>query len=158
MTRLLALLPLLLLGACPEGDDDDLSPPEDCADEDVCTNDSCQLQTGKCYNTKVNGCTTGNPCKSNSQCADNNKCTSNLCIANKCAAKPINCDDYNPCTNDSCQSYTGNCYHAPIPGCVAAKCKKDGECDDQNNCTKDVCTYGWCTYVKQPDCAPQPGG
>ncbi len=130
----------------------------DCDDGEPCTNDTCHAAYGTCYNTKIYGCTAGNPCKTNAQCADNNKCTSNLCLKNKCAAKPISCDDYNPCTKDTCQSYTGKCFHQPVPGCVATKCAKQSDCDDQNKCTKDVCEYGWCKHVMQPGCAPSPGG
>src|SRR5262245_26398890 len=37
------------------------------------------------------------------------------------------CDDFQPCTLDTCDTSTGTCRHEPL------------SCDDQNPCTTDAC-------------------
>ena len=66
---------------------------------------------------------------------------------------PLDCDDGDPCTSDTCTTATG-CTHAPASGAVCAldKCHGSGtcvdgackftvaiSCDDQNDCTFDSC-------------------
>jgi hypothetical protein len=50
---------------------------------------------------------------------------------------PPDCDDGNPCTQDSCDPATGTCVHTPVP---------DGTpCNDGNPCTQnDTCINGAC--------------
>jgi hypothetical protein len=51
------------------------------------------------------------------------------------AGKPIDCDDDNPCTDDTC---------SPTEGCVHVN--NDAPCDDHNACTKnESCHDGACT-------------
>ncbi len=74
----------------------------------------------------------------------------------------LNCDDGNPCTDDSCLAFTG-CNHSPVSGsaCAPDPCHAQGtcdtgvckfavavSCDDGNDCTVDGCdaTTG-CTHV-----------
>src|SRR2546425_11935512 len=47
--------------------------------------------------------------------------------AGGCVHTPRNCDDGDPCTDDSCDPITGDCVHAPH------------NCDDGNACTADSC-------------------
>jgi hypothetical protein len=44
-----------------------------------------------------------------------------------CVHVPVDCDDQNPCTVDSCDPATGTCLHTPV------------NCDDGNDCTRDFC-------------------
>jgi hypothetical protein len=55
------------------------------------------------------------------------------CGPGSSSPRPDPCDDYDPCTADTCEA--GRCAHAPVPGC----CKSDAECDDGIACTLDRC-------------------
>ena len=61
-------------------------------------------------------------------CNDNNPCTVDSCdpVAG-CVHTPVNCDDGQICTLDSCSPDTGACVHTPI------------DCNDNNPCTADSC-------------------
>src|SRR2546427_328802 len=56
------------------------------------------------------------------------------------------CDDFNPCTVDSCDVANGTCRHDPL------------NCDDGNSCTVDSCSFdpshpgsgGGCVHETQP--------
>ena len=61
-------------------------------------------------------------------CNDRDPCTSNdQCVGSSCVGTPVDCNDFDLCTTDSCDPATGLCVHASIP------------CDDQNACTDDSC-------------------
>ncbi|GMV42703.1 MAG: hypothetical protein AMXMBFR64_44190 [Myxococcales bacterium] len=72
-----------------------------------------------------------------SSCKDGLACTGpDFCIGGKCGGGPLNCEDGDPCTADSCDSKVG-CVHVPADG---------GPCDDGNPCTEgDACASGTCT-------------
>ncbi len=119
--------------------------PVACNDNNPCTNDACDSATGTCKaiaNT-VN-------------CDDGNKCTvGDICAAGACkAGSAKSCADGTVCTDDSCDSATGNCVNAantkPCDDgskctaddvCAAGQCKpgKLLICDDGNACTDDLC-------------------
>jgi hypothetical protein len=101
-----------------------------CNDHSVCTeNDVCQ--NGTCTGTPRIQCDDGNACNGKETCNP----TTGLCVA---GAAP-DCDDDNPCTDDSCTG-AGGCVHAP----------RTGACDDGNVCTiGDSCQTGVC--VGSPD-------
>src|SRR5262249_16151529 len=62
------------------------------------------------------------------------------CQAGVCAAGvPLNCDDGNACTTDTCNAVSG-CVHTPIAGCVP--CATAANCNDNNPCTTDSCVGG----------------
>ncbi len=70
-------------------------------DNNACTSDACNPGTGKCDYAAV---------KDGSACdADGSKCTeADACKAGKCeAGKPLNCDDNNACTADTCDKVKG---------------------------------------------------
>jgi len=75
-----------------------------CDDGEQCTDDSCDKATGKCLNKNRDG-----------SCADNNECTKGDVCGDKSgvwtclAGGPVDCDDKNICTDDSCD---------PAKGCV----------------------------------------
>ncbi len=100
-----------------------------CDDANSCTADSCDPKTG-CQHAAAAG-----------SCDDKNACTStDTCKDSACVGAPIDvtatCDDFNPCTADSCD---------PAKGC-AHKNSNGIQCDDGNLCTTgDNCKDGACT-------------
>ena len=99
-------------------------PILDCDDDNPCTDDLCDPNSGCVQTNNKLPCSDGNACSNGDTCNDG-----------QCAAgASLNCDDESPCTADSCNPVTG-CQHAPVAG----------ECDDGNACTAgDVCAQGSC--------------
>ena len=121
-----------------------------CTDEDVCA-------SGKCAGTPV-VCEDDNPCTTNwcdpkagcksanisAPCDDGNACTvADFCKAGECTPGPnLDCDDKNPCTDDSCDAQAG-CGHA----------NNTAPCSDGNACTAgDTCADGACVPGLAPAC------
>ncbi|MCO4763728.1 MAG: hypothetical protein KC502_19605, partial [Myxococcales bacterium] len=119
-----------------------------CDDGNLCTENSCDKGTDDKY-----ACT-ASPTKDGESCDDGSKCTENdACSQGKCAGSAVDCNDSNPCTDDSCDPKTG-CTNANNTGvcddgsvctegeaCADGKCAggKTKVCDDGNSCTKDAC-------------------
>ncbi len=100
-----------------------------CNDNNACTNDLCDPQTGACIHIPV---ANGTACTSANQCLLNPTCFNGVCGGT--AAKL--CNDNNPCTIDTCTTSTGACKFTPISG---------GTCNDGNACTlNDTCVSGVC--------------
>lgn len=114
-----------------------------CNDFNPCTRDLCDPDTGTCSHEAVVGpCNDGNRCTGPDECGEEGTC----------AGPALNCDDLNPCTQDSCDPAKG-CVYLPLTGpcddqnactlddaCVSGQCKgKPLSCDDHNACTKDSC-------------------
>jgi hypothetical protein len=98
--------------------------PVICDDQNPCTADLCNSDSG-CDSTPTDG-----------PCEDGNKCTiSDLCSEGECTpGEPRNCNDGNICTDDACAPQTG-CIHTP----------NLTPCDDGDPCTQtDVCGGGEC--------------
>jgi hypothetical protein len=85
-------------------------------------------------------------CTSDAFCDDGNACngietcntTTGVCVA----GTPLNCDDGNVCTDDSCD---------PASGCVHTN--NTASCDDGNACTTaDTCSGGTCVGGPAPNC------
>ena len=114
---------------CTEGDhcDEGVCKPGStvgCDDQDVCTDDSCDVQAG-CVHTH-----------NQAPCNDLNECTTgDVCAAGVCAGPDgLNCDDGKICTDDSC---------VPDSGCVHLN--NSAPCSDNNSCTEDdSCSGGSC--------------
>ncbi|MCB9740981.1 MAG: hypothetical protein H6747_17070 [Deltaproteobacteria bacterium] len=100
-----------------------------CDDNNPCTDDACNAQAG-CSNVANTA-----PCDADGDaCTENDTCKDKACVAG--AAK--SCDDNEQCTDDSCDTKTGDCQHA----------KKSGSCDDGNPCTTtDTCGDGATSYT-----------
>ncbi len=104
----------------------------DCNDGNVCTTDSCSF--GTCVNESMPGAT----------CNDSDVCTvDDMCdILGNCLGTPMDCNDQNDCTADSCIG--GECLHTPLSGT---------NCDDLDPCTEnDTCSGGICSGT-QKDCS-----
>src|SRR5207247_9781307 len=101
-------------------------------DRTPCTDATCSPTTG-CVHTNTNApCTDGNACTTNDTCSPG-RCAGGL---------PLNCDDGNLCTDDSCDPATG-CVHTnnTLP------------CTDGNACTtNDACSGGRCVGGAAPNC------
>ena len=66
------------------------------------------------------------------------------CKAGICVQVPMNCEDKNPCTVDSCDPATG-CVNAPVTKTCGPKKDQPCGCDDGNVCTiADTCAAGSC--------------
>jgi hypothetical protein len=129
-----------------------------CDDKNTCTDDQCSGAAG-CKN--VNNAAT---CDDGSVCTAGDTCKDGKC--NPGAAQ--DCDDKNPCTNDTCDLAKG-CTHTNVDGvqcnaddnectvndvCAAGKCAAGGQkaCDDGDSCTTDKCAVdtGKCSYSFAP--------
>jgi hypothetical protein len=122
-------------GAC-------LGSPVSCDDGNGCTLDSCEPKIG-CQNKEVAAV-----------CDDGSVCTlGDICSGGSCqAGKPVQCNDGNPCTSDSCDPKTGCVAPAnsdpcsdgnactSADSCSAGACKGQSvNCDDNDACTNDYC-------------------
>ena len=132
------------------------SQSPDCDDQNVCTNDSCDIALG-CVNVN-----------NSVGCSDNNLCTTgDICTNGTCqSGGALNCNDSNACTDDSCDPDTG-CVNAPnTGGCddgnactendVCANSECDGDvisCSDDDSCTTDTCNADTgCVYTPKSPC------
>ena len=95
-----------------------------CDDDNPCTEDLCDGENG-CLHTPL----------TQGECLDGDACTiGDHCEAGICLGSPINCDDENPCTDDTCDG---------LGGCDFAD--NEAVCDDANPCTvADRCDGGEC--------------
>jgi hypothetical protein len=129
-----------------------------CDDQNPCTIDTCDPQTGVCAHTPGNG----------TPCDDANACSSDdNCMAGACVGKQLTCNDGDPCTVDTCSALTGCAFVATADGsacddwnactvgdtCASGKCQSgansctcasDSDCNDANVCTLDICVSGKC--------------
>jgi len=130
-----------------------------CNDGLPCTDDGCNGETGECM-FRWNSSGSCKACEADVDCDTDDPCYQTACVpcptqappvldkfdcppsGKVCLKKPCDgCDDFNPCTNDSCDA-TGNVHHDEV------------DCDDEDPCTKDFCwkENGWCQHTTIPDC------
>lgn len=110
----------------------------DCDDEDACTIEECDPDTGVCHYAERT-CTSPHLCVTG-ECFKESGCVWSL--------DDDLCDDEIDCTNDSCDLDRG-CVHVP----------DDDACDDDDPCTTDVCDpEDGCQYAPAPDDTACPGG
>ncbi|MHC4610147.1 MAG: hypothetical protein ACYS7M_07345, partial [Planctomycetota bacterium] len=148
--------------------------PADCEDNNPCTVDDCDTN-GLCQNTPVptgtpcgdpgdtdcdhpDSCDggicqpnlepNGTPCNDGLFCNEGEACTGGVCGGG--AAR--DCDDQEPCTDDTCDESGDTCTNTPIPGC----CVSDRECDDGVYCNGTEFCEGppvmQCQSGAPPDC------
>ena len=105
-----------------------------------CLKNSCNPGTGQCQPT---------PAEDQTGCNDSDACTlGDHCEAGECGPEiPRNCDDFDPCTADTCDPATG-CMHEPLtgPDCTLGKCF-DGECKCVPDCGDRECGPHNCAGV-----------
>jgi hypothetical protein len=106
-------------------------PPRDCDDDNSCTTDSCDPQTG-CKRV---------PLENGATCSDDNACTQgDACIRGTCiGGEPVDCTDTNPCTQGSCDPVVG-CKQTNLPN--GTSCAGASPCTTLDTCQQGVCTSG----------------
>ncbi len=143
----------------------------DCSDGNVCTDDSCDLAGGfVCqYQNNTAPCSDGDFCTEGEICADG-QCGGGTAI--DCCTTATDCDDGNPCTDDTCDPSgpISICGHTPNTAgcddgdacttpdtCSNGTCQSGppASCDDANPCTDDSCQpTGGCTNDRNTLCTP----
>ncbi|MCH7925466.1 MAG: hypothetical protein IIC51_08030 [Planctomycetes bacterium] len=105
----------------------------------------------------------GGGCTSDPECDDGDPCngseTCDLGSGTCQPGTPINCDDSDACTDDGCDSGTGNCTHTPTNCDDGDACTVD-TCDSVTGCANtfpacgaaDGCCGPACTPANDPDC------
>jgi cysteine-rich repeat protein len=122
-----------------------------CDDGNACTIDLCQGEDGCVYESLMEG-----------ECLDGDACTiGDHCEEGVCVGKPIDCEDGNPCTLDSCDGL-GGCQSENVTAlcddgdpCTLGDLCQEGvcvgsanlACDDGNPCTDDACGEGGCDHT-----------
>ncbi len=155
-------------GRCPA------DSPVNCNDGNLCTDDTCNAATGCGHANNALECAPG-------ACDGAGNLTYHarrLCSGGRCPAdSPVNCNDGNLCTDDTCNAATG-CGHANnAVECAAAWCEGPGglmfhprrlcsggscpadsplNCNDGTACTDDSCSAtGGCSHANNTsECFP----
>ncbi len=125
-------------GVCTGG------PVVSCDDFNDCTNDLCDPADG-CHFSSIPDC-----CLYDLQCTDGSACTLDLCENLACTHQPLDCDDNNFCTSESCDDDIG-CLYEKVPGC----CQVDNDCGDSDLCTYEWCQDSTCQYADYTGCVDQ---
>ncbi len=100
-----------------------------------CLASECNPENGDCSFVPAFD---GQPCSDGDACTMADSCNDGLCVG----GPAVNCNDGNPCTDDSCEALTG-CNHSA----------NNLPCEDGNLCTLgDQCAQGACQSGKLPDC------
>ena len=101
-----------------------------CADDEPCTDDTCDPQAGCVHNPG-----TGAPCSDGDACT-----TQDTCAAGACDGGPaLPCNDGNLCTADTCDPVKG-CVFVPAPDCCGnGLVESDEVCDDGGQQSGDGC-------------------
>jgi hypothetical protein len=122
-----------------------------CDDDNMCTNDLCDPSSGCKYTYNEAPCDDGN------LCTGGDVCQGGTCVG----TVQSNCNDFNPCTTDSCDKGVG-CVHSlnslqcndnnactKNDTCGNGLCQGEAvSCDDGNGCTSDACDQeSGCTYA-----------
>jgi hypothetical protein len=86
-------------------------------------------------------------------CDIGSACVQPFCANGNCLMSAVNCDDFNPCTADTCTAGSG-CIHTPIANCGG--CTSNAQCDDKTACSTDTCdpTTKQCRHQFDPACRP----
>ena len=137
--------------------------PLDCDDGAPCTEDSCDPASGACVHASIGD---------GEACDDGDACTlADACDADgACAGLPMDCDDLNDCTLDTCDAGTGECTYVNVAvacddgdpctagdTCAGGACQPGPDtpdCDDGNDCTDDACDSATGGCVHTPSTAP----
>lgn len=135
-----------------------------CDDGNLCTDDSCNPDTGCKFLANQSLCEDGNPC------TQGDGCSGGWCVSGEL----VDCDDENLCTDDSCDFDLGCTNLANAAPCDDGDLCTDGDkcgqgacqagpplaCDDQEECTVDGCENpAGCSHADLADgTACGPGG
>ena len=120
------------------------SSPLVCDDGNICTQDDCDQAKGCTFSPIIDL-----PCTDGNVCTTGDICNGGACVTNGF----LDCEDDNPCTQDSCDPDAG-CVNLPTAGsctdndvcteddsCLNGQCIPGPavNCDDGNICTDDSC-------------------
>ena len=137
--------------------------PLNCDDGNPCTTDVCLAISG-CQHTAL---ANGTSCADTTVCNGAETCTSGACVS----GAPLNCNDGNACTLDTCDAAAG-CRHTPFSNgtpcpdgtvcngaeaCQAGACMPNAplNCNDGNACTTDTCNaVSGCINTPIAGCRP----
>lgn len=124
-------------GACIGG------PAMACNDNNPCTDDACDSGSGCVY---VNN---------TAPCSDLSVCTTvDVCIGGSCVGStPLNCNDSNACTTDSCDPTLG-CQYGNVPSGTSCGSSADTNCDNPDTCDGS----GACAANSELNGTPCPDG
>ena len=107
----------------------------DSSADTFCLKNLCDRETGECKMTPQNE---GEICEDNDYCTVESRCEQGVCQAKTL----LDCDDKNPCTDDSCDNTKG-CVHV----------YNNAPCSDNNACTEgDYCSMGQCVPGAPKNC------
>jgi hypothetical protein len=144
-----------IAGACQAGS------ALQCDDGDACTVDTCNPAAG-CVHQDTACPTSCGPGDDGSRCSDGTACTvGDTCAGGACVGAPVNCDDGDPCTTDTCDAALGCVYveEANPPTCVSdchqvadhTRCPGDGNPCTLDGCLEGACQIGLVQVVRQCD-------
>ena len=94
-----------------------------CQSDTQCMTFACNAETGDCDPTFINE---AGACDDGDLCTLDGVCGEGLCLA----GAPVDCDDSDECTEDSCDELSGECGN---------ELKEGLDCEDNNDCTADSC-------------------
>ena len=101
---------------------------KDCDDQNVCTDDYCDPETGQCVHVS-----NSNDCDDNNPCTTGDRCVESECVASDvvhgCCQIDEDCDDGNPCTVDTCADGTCKVNESSGKACV----------EDNQGCQRSWC-------------------
>ena len=114
--------------------------PQSCVEDSDCP-DSMITSGGCVIPSCVAGTCVLGPAEQGTVCDDGDNCTEGeTCTAGSCVGPPKDCDDDDPCTDNTCDD--GTCIYLP----------NDDPCDDNNPCTvNDTCSFAGCGGIPR-DC------
>lgn len=145
---------LCATGACFEGECI-ITDSKDCGDENACTDDLCDPDTGRCSHP-ASDCDDNNPCTSDAcnagtgcvytkddaaWCSDGDDCTTDACSGGSCRSTPLNCTNLtDDCNEGICVA--GKCEARPAnQGGTCAQsldaCDANGKCNAAGACVGD---------------------
>ena len=104
-----------------------------CDDSNPCTEDYCDSLLVQCKHDPLGS---GDPCDDDDPCTENDVCYNGIC-----QGTPRDCEEGDLCTEDFCDSNTGECSHIPR------------DCNDGEPCTEDTCNplTGECEHINTFD-------
>ena len=119
----------------------------DCRDEDLCTDDRCDGESGRCLHEPIAEC-----CTVDADCEDDNDCTVDRCVGKVCRHEPATepcctsddaCDDGFSETEDFCvDRYCVHSFVVPL-----ADCDAPADCTPPNGCVAVDCVSGRCSHA-----------